>query len=375
MTRRGWIGSIVLLVAVAATVGGLAAWKQAALRESEADAASQPEPVETVTVAIATEREHERVTTSIGTVMALRSITLRNEIAGTVQAVSLPPGQIVEAGTLLVALDVSVEEAEKKAQEAQAKLADAVLGRMERASQNRGASEMDVDRARSERDVALAQIARTEAVIARKTIRAPFRARVGMSDVHPGQFLNEGTELTTLQGVDDVLHVDFSVAQTVAAGLREGDHVEVLSTNSQQPIEATVVAIDARVDPATRNAMARARFDVHANSPAPGASVRVRVPIGAPRSAAAVPVSALRRGPGGDHVFVVAPDADGNPRAQMRKVQSGPTVGDEILILDGLALGEQVAASGSFKLMDGMRVAIAPDSTPSKNTAPTVGGH
>ncbi|MFN0244017.1 MAG: efflux RND transporter periplasmic adaptor subunit [Planctomycetota bacterium] len=375
MTRRGWIGSIVLLVAVVATAGGLAAWKQASLRDSEAAAASQPEPIETVTVATATEREHARMTTSIGTVMALRSITLRNEIAGTVREVSLPPGQIVEAGTLLIALDVSVEEAEHKAQEAQAKLADAVLGRMERASQNRGASEMDVDRARAERDVALAQIARTEAVIARKTIRAPFRARIGMSDVHPGQFLNEGTELTTLQGVDEVLHVDFTVAQTVAAGLREGDRVEVLSTNSAQPIEATIIAVDARVDPATRNAMARARFDAQANSPAPGASVRVRVAVGLPRSAAAVPVSALRRGPGGDHVFVVAPDDDGNPRAQMRKVKSGPTVGDEILILDGLALGEQVAASGSFKLMDGIRIAIAPDSTPSENPAPTVGGH
>lgn len=375
MTRRGWIGSIVLLVAVVATAGGLAAWKQASLRENEALAASQPEPVETVTVANATEREHVRMTTSIGTVMALRSITLRNEIAGTVHEVALPPGQIVEAGTLLVALDVSVEEAEKKAQEAQAKLADAVLGRMERASQNRGASEMDVDRARAERDVALAQIARTEAVIARKTIRAPFRARIGMSDVHPGQFLNEGTELTTLQGVDDVLHVDFTVAQTVAAGLHEGDRVEVLSTNSAQPIEATVVAVDARVDPATRNAMARARFDAQANSPAPGASVRVRVPVGSARTAVAVPVSALRKGPTGDHVFVIAPDADGNPRAHLRKVQSGTMLGDEILVLDGLALGEQVAASGSFKLMDGMRVAIAQDAAPSQHTAPTVGGH
>ena len=112
----------------------------------------------------------------------------------------LTPGQIVDAGTVLVALDVSVEEAELKAQEAQAALAETMLGRMQRLSQNRVASETDVDRARAERDVALAQIARTRAVIARKTIRAPFRARVGMADVHPGQYLNEGTQLTTLAG-------------------------------------------------------------------------------------------------------------------------------------------------------------------------------
>ena len=65
-----------------------------------------------------------------------------------------------------------------------------------------------------------AQIARIKAVINRKMIRAPFRARIGISDVHPGQYLNEGTLLTTLQGVDDSAYVDFAVAQQVAAALR-----------------------------------------------------------------------------------------------------------------------------------------------------------
>ena len=114
---------------------------------------------------------------------------------------------------------------------------------------------MEVDRARAERDVALAQVARTKAIIARKTIRAPFRARVGLADVHPGQYLNEGTQLTTLQGVDDAVHVDFTVAQRVAAGLREGDSVDVFATSDSSPIAATIVALDARVDPATRNAI------------------------------------------------------------------------------------------------------------------------
>ena len=80
------------------------------------------------------------------------------------------------------------------------------------------ASAMELDNARAERDVALAQVARTRAIIARKTIRAPFRARVGMSDVHVGQFLESGTQLTTLQGVDGAVHVDFAVSQSVARG-------------------------------------------------------------------------------------------------------------------------------------------------------------
>jgi membrane fusion protein (multidrug efflux system) len=356
MNRRGWIGSGALVIAVIGTGIGLAAWK-AAQEHAQAASAPQYEPMESVTAAVAKQRDYQGTTTSIGTVLSLRSVTLRNELAGAVRQVSLVPGQIVEAGAVLVLLDVSVEEAELKAQEAQATLAETSLVRMQKAIQNRAASELELDRARAERDVALAQIARTKAVIARKTIRAPFRARVGISDVHPGQYLNEGTPLTTLQGVDDAAHIDFTVAQSVAAGLREGGDVEVIAPGSATPIAARIVAVDARVDPATRNATVRARIDGAAA--APGASVRVRVPVGRPTPGVTVPVSALRKSPAGDHVFVIAPDKDGKPRAATRAVQSGAMLGDEVLILSGLDAGEQVAASGSFKLRDSVLVAVA----------------
>lgn len=346
---------------VVSTGAGLATWKYAAIQDSAAASANQPEPMESVMVAVAEEREHRQTTTSIGTVLALRSITLRNELAGTVRQVRLTPGQIVEAGTVLVALDVAVEEAELKAQKAQAALAKTVLARRQHLSLDLATAQEEVDRARADLDVALAQIARTEAIIARKTIRAPFRAKVGMADVHPGQYLNEGTQLTTLQGVDEAAHVDFTVAQQVAAGLREGERVDVLAPGSSSPIQAKIVAIDARVDPTTRNAMVRARIDRAAEAPPPGASVRVLVPIGTLRKAVAVPVSALRKGPGGDQVFVIQTDQEGKTRAYARQVESGAMVGDEVVTYAGLNPGERVAASGSFKLRDGVLVAVAGD--------------
>jgi membrane fusion protein, multidrug efflux system len=357
MNRR-WFRSLVLLGAIVAIFAGIAAWKVFSVRQAMAEFASMPEPQESVVVAVAKEIEHGEATTSIGTVLALRSVTLKNELAGTVKDVMLEPGQIVDQGTVLVRLDVSVEEAELKAQEAQAAVAKTMLERMQRASQTRAASEIEVDEARAARDVALAQVARSRAVIAKKTIRAPFRARVGIADVHPGQYLNEGTELTTLQGVDDAVHVDFTVAQRVAAGLKVGDRVEVIAGGDSQAT-AEIVAIDARVDRATRNAMVRAKLAGGEDGPAPGSSVRVRVPVGAPEKVVAVPVSALRKGPQGDHVFVIAPDKAGKMRAHLRKVESGAMLGDEVVIREGLEAGEQVAASGSFKLREAALVAIA----------------
>ncbi len=360
MNRRAWIGSALLLVTVIGTGGSLGAWKYASIQEADAASANQPEPVALVRVAVAKKREHRETTISIGTVLALRSITLLNELPGTVRQVMFTPGQVVDAGTVLVALDVSVEEAALKAQEARAALAQTMLERMQRLSENRAVSETEVDRALAERDVALAQIARIKAVIARKTIRAPFRARVGLADVHPGQYLDQGTLLTTLQGVADAAHVDFQVAQQVAEGLRVGHSVDVF-TGDQSPTPAKIVAIDARIDPSTRNAMVRARIEGAANAPAPGASVRVQVPVGPSRTLVAIPVSALRKGPDGDHVFVIGPDGNGKNRAHLRPVESGEVLGDEVLIRAGLSAGEQVAASGSFKLNDAALVAIAND--------------
>ncbi len=353
--HRGWTGSAVLLVTLAITAGGLVAWKRASVRKANAAAAHQPEPIESVTLAAATERPYRPTTTAVGTVLALTSITLRNELPGTVRQVTLIPGQVVEAGALLVALDVSVEEAELQAQTAQADLAETSLRRLDRLREAQAASQEEVDQARAARDVALAQLARTRAIIARKTIRAPFRARVGLADVHPGQYLNEGTELTTLQGVDAAANVDFTVAQAVAAGLHQGEPVAVFAANDPRPMTARIVAVDARIDPATRNALVRARIPSHA--PAPGASVRVEVPVGPSTTVVSIPVSALRKGPSGDHVFVIAADAAGHSRAHVQPVRSGPVLEDEVVILSGLTPGQQVATSGSFKLREAVLVA------------------
>jgi membrane fusion protein, multidrug efflux system len=357
--------SVVLLAGILAVSGGLATWKVAAAERAGAAAANQQEPMEVVTGAVAVEREHRGATTSIGTVLATRSVTLRNELPGTVRTARLTPGQIVEAGTVLVALDVSVEEAELAALQAQAELASTTLERVQRMFERRAASAIELDNARAERDVALAQITRTRAIIARKTIRAPFRARIGIADVHPGQFLEAGTLLTTLQGVEEAAHVDFAVAQSVAAGLRAGDQVEILAGDGETTMLAAIVAVDARVDPTTRSATVRARIEHGGGALSPGASVRVRVPVGDARVAVAVPVGALRKGPGGDHVFVLKSDDNEQTRAHVRLVQAGSVLGDEVVILGGLSAGETVAVSGSFKLREAALVHVAEDAVAS----------
>src|SRR5437879_5439433 len=236
MNNRGWVGSAVLLGTLLVTASSLVAWKHAAARKADAAAASQPEPIESVTLAVARARQYRPTTTSVGTVLALNSITLRNELSGTVRQVMLAPGRVVDSGTVLVALDVSVEEAELQAEQAQADLAATSLARLEVLRQAQATSQEEVD-------------------------------------------------------------------------------------------------------------------------PAPGASVRVEVPTGPSTTVVAIPVSALRKGPGGDHVFLIAADSAGHTRAHVQPVQSGPVLDDDVVILSGLTPGQQVATSGSFKLRESVRVA------------------
>jgi membrane fusion protein (multidrug efflux system) len=356
--RRGLIKSTLLFVILAGSGGGLVAWKADADRDAAAAAAMMPEPMETITAATASQREHRHVTTATGTVLALRSITLRNELPGTVRYVRLTPGQVVDQGTVLVALDVDVEEADLRAQQAEVELARTTVERLRRLVQSQAVSEEEVDRGVAEYAVAQARVERTRAIIDRKIIRAPFRARIGIADIHPGQYLDGGTELTTLQGVSDAAHVDFAVAQDVAAGLRRGDRVSVYAGTDTAPIAARIIAVDAKVDPTTRNAQVRALVEDGA-ALAPGASVRVEVPVGPADTVVTVPVSALRKSPAGDHVFVLAADSTGKTRAHVRPVRSGEALDQDVMILAGLEAGEQVAASGSFKLREGVLVVLA----------------
>jgi membrane fusion protein (multidrug efflux system) len=217
-------------------------------------------------------------------------------------------------------------------------------------------------------DRAVAQLAQAEArrdviatAIARKTMRAPFRGRIGLRDIHPGQYLAEGTELTTLESVDDTLFVDFRLPQETAARLAPGAEVRIAGGSLARPATAVVRAIDARADEASRTVRVRAEVSGLGAVLKPGAFVDVTVAAEAPRPVLAVPLAAVRRAAYGDHVFVIGTPAAGEkgPRAEQRFVRTGPVVGNDIIILGGLKAGERVATEGSFKLRQGSLVQVA----------------
>ena len=322
-------------------------------------AGAATEPIEFVQVATAKARQYSRSSVVVGTVVAGHAITLRNEVPGTVARVALHSGAVVNVGDILVQLDVSLEQAEQASFEAQARLASARLTRLESLAGSSAVSKMDVDTARAESEVATAQVRRVQALIARKTLRAPFRAHVGITELSVGQYLAEGQQVTTLQSVDESLFIDFRVPQAASLDVRNGAKVTI-SDSGQPWIEAVIIATDSLVEAASRSLMVRARVVPSGIVLVPGSAVTVRLPVSRSRDVIAIPLDAVRRGPDGDFVFIVRQNEKNELRAYQRRVVVETSEDDAALIAEGLAADDSVASTGSFKLRDGIRVRTAP---------------
>ena len=347
---------LIVVLAIAGISAGLGFYKYSQIRAAEAAAAATPEPSESVGSVRARRGEWSATTRAIGTVVALRQLEVRNELAGTIAELGFTSGSVVEAGQLLVQLDTRQEQASLAAAVAEAQLAQQTLQRREGLRASAAYSPQELDKARAEFDAATARARGLQVTIDKKRIVAPFRARIGITNLQPGAYLEAGTSISRLQGVDDDAYVDFSLPQDNAGAIRVGTEVAIASAAVPGgSSNAKVVAEDNGADGANRTVRFRAVASGHGALLRPGTFVDVTAVVASPRDAVLVPLTAVRRSPSGQHVFVLV-EQDGKLRAQLRPIRTGPMHGDEIVVESGLEANELIAASGSFKLRDGLLV-------------------
>lgn len=346
-----------VVVAMALGITGLLGfYKYQQFTAAIAAAGSFPEPSESVAAVRAKQGEWSASTRVIGTIIAFRQLEVRNELAGTVSELGFQSGNVVEAGQLLIQFDARQEQALLAASEAEAHLAKLALDRRQTLKNSPAFSEQELDKAREEYTAATARARNLAVAIEKKRIVAPFRGRIGIVDLQPGAYLDAGTRITTLQGVDKDAYVDFSLPQDDAATLRIGSQVTVSSPALPQgKATAKIAAESESVDRTNRMVQFRAIVAGLGEIVRPGMFVDVSVRISEPQTAIVVPLTAVRRSPHGEYVFILT-EEDGKLRARQRTVKTGPIQDDHIIILDGLEAGETIAAAGSFKLRDGLLV-------------------
>lgn len=379
MTKRMFImvGCVVLLVAA------LALGKFLQIRQMMANS-PKPGP-QTVTAMKVQALEWQPQLNSVGTLVAVRGVDISSEIAGMVREVRFRSGDEVKSGQVLFALNDDADLAQLHALQAAAELAATVLKRDEAQFAAQAISQAQLDNDRAELKSRRALVAQQQALVDKKTIRAPFAGKLGITAVNPGQFVNPGDKLVTLQTMDPV-YVDFYVPQRQLAGLAVGQKLSLVSDAwPGAAFPARLTAISPKVDPATRNVLVEATVANAKRQLMPGMFANVSLEQGDKQRHLTLPQTAITYNPYGSTVFVLAPgqgkdapkDDKGQPLlvAQQQFVTTGATRGDQVAVLTGLKEGQTVVTSGQLKLKNGTPVVIDNKVQPADSPAPTPQEH
>jgi len=324
-------------------------------------ASYQPPPV-TVSAQAARLESWEALIGAVGTLKAVQGVDIAAESPGVVTELLFRPGDTVKAGAELVRLDDRVEVATLKSLQAQRRLAEINFERDQRLLASKAISRTDFDKTEAQLKDVSAQVEKTEAVIARKHLRAPFAGRIGIPLIEVGQYATEGQAIVTLQALD-MLEVDFTLPEQELPRLAPGQVVRSrVQAYPEKVFDGAVAAIDAKVDDNTRNVLVRARVPNTGSALLPGMFVSVDVVAGQATQYVTVPETAISYNLYGDSIFVVTEGKREDGVTELvvdrRYVKVGPRRGGRVAVLEGLADGDRVVTAGALKLDGGAVVTI-----------------
>lgn len=365
---------LLMVGALLLVIGVLGFIKFMQIRAAIASGSAWAPPPEAVTTVVATQADWPATLSAIGSVTAVHGVTVSADLPGIVKAIDFTSGRPVRQGHVLVRLDTSQERAQLAAADAARDLAKVNADRAKALLDKQVIAQAEYDRLAAELKQADARVGEIQAMIARKTIRAPFGGNVGIRQVDLGQYLNAGDPVVTLQTLDPV-YVDFSLPQQDVRELKVGAvvHVSVDSTVTLQT-QAKISAINSVIDQGTRNVQVQATLRNPQGLLRPGMFVDVQVVLGTKTAVIALPASAVSYAPYGNSVFVVGEMKDPKGKAykgvRQQFVKLGAGRGDQVAVLDGLKAGEEVVTSGVFKLRNGASVLVNNKTMPANNPAP-----
>jgi membrane fusion protein (multidrug efflux system) len=340
---------------------------------------SMPVPPATVSASAVQSMTWDNKLEAIGTLVPVNGADVTAEVGGIVTKVLFESGQKVEKGAQLVTLDSASELGELNRLKANAELSELNRVRREKLFKLEAIAKSDYDAAVSESNAAKAAIQSQAALLAKKDIRAPFSGQLGIRKVTVGEYLQPGTAIVTLQSVDPI-EFDFDLPEQYVGVVQPGFKVGVsVDSYPDNVFEGAVLAIEPRVDVATRNFKLRARMPNADHKLTPGQFGRVKLALPGERNLLVVPRTAISYSSYGTAVFVVQkkpPPAPGSAPEAPKKSMPGPPTpttdlmvsqrfvklgevrGDFVAVLDGLKPGEQVATSGLLKLRNEQPVII-----------------
>ena len=371
MTKR----MVIMLAGVGLLFGGIFGYKAftGIMMKKYMSAGGIP-PV-TVSTIHATNEAWQPQFKAVGSLRAVRGVDLASEISGLVRSVHFKSGDEVKAGQLLVQLNADPDIAQLHALEAAADLAEITYERDKKQIEAQAISQSTLDSASADLKSKQAQVTQQAAVVAKKTISAPFAGRLGISSVNPGQYVNSGEKIVTLQSLDSIF-IDFSLPQQELSRVSRGQTAVVfIDAYPGKTFTGKITAINPKVDPDSRNVQVEAVIANPGRELLPGMYATLEVLYGAAQHYLTLPRTAVTFNPYGETVYLVeekGTDKAGKKTLTVRQtfVTLGPARGDQVAVLSGVKEGDQVVTSGQLKIKNNSVVIINNQVQPLNDAAP-----
>jgi membrane fusion protein (multidrug efflux system) len=361
---------LTMVVPVTLLIGVIVGWNTFTTTQMKESMGKGGLPPATISTTVARAQEWQESLTAVGTMRAFRGIDVSTEIAGLVNKVNFESGRDVQTGTVLLELTSDVERAQLEALKVAVDLARTTLARDREQFAVQAVSQATIDNDEADLRSKTAQMAQQQATLEKKTIRAPFAGRLGISTVAPGQYLNAGDKIVPLQAIDPI-YVDFYLPQQEIAQIKRGQRVSVTSDAwPGRQFDGKISAVNSTIDPSTRNIQVEATISNPQRDLLPGMYTKVSVQTGGAQRFITLPQTAIIHNPYGEAVFLAqpapAPKAGAVPKesgkagatapelvASQVFVTLGPTRGDQVAIVKGIEEGATVVTSGQMKLRNG----------------------
>ena len=353
MLKKIFVTCFVLIV----VVGPLVGIKVSQIKTLIASGANFQMPAETVSTAVVEEASWKQTLSAVGSLKAVQGVLVSSEVAGKITEIHFKSGETVEAGQLLVELDVSTELAQLAAAKADANLAKINLDRAAKLRESNTVAQAELDTANASYLAASAQVTNIEAILEKKRITAPFGGRLGIRMVDLGQYLNSGEPIVSLQSMDPI-YVDFSFPQNWVSKISIGMPVEItVDAFPDRAFTGQLTAITPEIDESTRTIGLQGTLENPKGELLPGMFAQAAVVLPQEDTLKIMPKTAIMYASYGDSVFVVM-DQDGQKTVEQRFVRLGESRGDFVSVTEGVEVGDTVVSAGAFKLRNGMSIMV-----------------
>lgn len=364
MVRWFIIVGLLLALLVGALVG-FNAFRSHMIAQFFANMKPPPTPV---TIAEAKSEVIPNLLTAVGDLAAVHQVNVTSDVSGRITDILFTAGATVKAGSPLVQLFDGPEQGDLASFKAQATGAQLALDRAKQLAARQFGPQSTVDAAQATYDQANAGIAKTEAIISQKLVRAPFDGELGVRHVEVGQFLTAGTQIVTLTDLS-TLYVNFTVPEKGSAALEVGQTVRIaVDAYPGRTFEGKINAIEPQIAADTRNIRVQATIDNPDHILKPGMFTTTTVVLPDKPPVVTVPETAVDYTLYGDSVFLITEKKENDGKTSLTAVRTFVRTGNRVQgraeILSGLKAGDRVVAVGQLKLQSGAAVAISTDPAP-----------